>query len=230
MSYHGFGLLALQPSINTSQPAMEFKEIPSTPDLSQFKMTFTQQITPQESSAPIPNRAPPAPDPLPANYSAEAMGCQGKWAVPIKPGNPGYPGFLCLEPLKFDLQYPVFKAFTETTTGSSQPARVDLTTKPTAGGMNIAVDFPGSQPAGSHVTETEQPSGTVTLEALKASCKQYGGAMGPNCCKLPNGINAGIDGGRLVQVLQCDVPKGLGGSLPLIAGAAVVALLLTRGM
>jgi hypothetical protein len=54
--------------------------------------------------------------------------------------------------------------------------------------------------------------------------------MGPNCCKLPNGINAGIDGGRLVQVLQCDVPKGLGGSLPLIAGAAVVALLLTRGM
>lgn len=236
MSYHGFGQFTIigapgVSSVNTAQPTVQTKE-PSSPVPPTFKMVFTQKIEPPpQPAAPIGHRAPAA---LPANYSREAMGCKGKMAIPVQPGKPGYPGFLCIamEPMQVASSFAnIATGGTGSSGGGGMISIAGMATQPTAGGMNVAVPSKSEQAPGSHVTETQQPTGTVTPASFVAACKQVNGTMGtPNCCKLPNGVNMGLQGGQLVQVLQCDVAKGLAGNLPLIAGAAVIALLLARGM
>ena len=62
------------------------------------------------------------------------------------------------------------------------------------------------------------------------TCKQLGGKVGPNCCQMPDG-NIGLSpSGQMVQGVACQ-PSGLGGgSVPLIAGAAIAAVLLMKFM
>jgi hypothetical protein len=248
MSYHGIGLY-IDPNLlatkSTVDPVTQSKEPSPSVVMAKELLPVTQPVTlPVIDYAPISepttHQAPPA---LPPNYSAEAMGCHGKLAVPIKPGDPGYPGFLCVDfqPLiaeKIISPTTMINAFAAGATGGSGGgggvvSMTNMQTQPTAEGMAPATDFPGSNPPGAYETDTKQPTGTVTPASFAAACQQVGGTMGtPNCCKLPNGVNMGMDGGKLVQVTQCSVgaAKGLAGNLPLIAGAAIIALLLARGL
>lgn len=244
MSYHGLGQVMRfgAPSTPTSRPGLEFKKIEPKMDPHEylrkigFKVTTARVISPpQQPKAPIASspghhRAPPA---LPANYSREAMGCHGKMAVPINPGKPGYPGFLCvsMKPLVAKQIYPMIKAFTGGSVSPTGGGRVDLNVKPSARG-NKPINRFKVDPPGAHAPGTQPPAGSVDATSFASACSEYGGTLGtPNCCAFPDGTKLGLDRGRLVEVLQCDVKKGgLGGNLPLIAGAAVIALLVARGL
>lgn len=222
MSYHGFGLIYAggggQQFVNTFKPVVQTQQIQP---IAMAPMVIAQEIEPPYVPAgPIGHRAPPA------NYSAEAMGCHPKMAIPIAPGKPGYPGFLCVD-----------KAPEPPPTPWKPPIEYAGSGKPSSGMKEGVEDLPGKYfveeekedlPEGfpeNYETEKQNGAGTgtMTMEGLALACKSGGGKMGTNCCKMPGDFNVGLQGGQLVQVLQCDV--GLG-SLPLIAGAVVVALLL----
>jgi hypothetical protein len=223
-------------SINFTMTAAPLPAAPSTPRGSSAPI----------ASAPSHHRAPP---PLPHNYSEEAMGCQGKGTpMPIRPGQPGYPGFVCQPKVIFDKPLiateikptQMVQGFVAGATGGRTGVSIaNMPTKPAAtGAANVpASRFPSGNAPGSHLTQTQQPEGTVTPAAFASACQQNGGRLGtPNCCAFPDGTAFGLQAGQLVQVLQCtvdaygDKKSGLGGQLPLIAGVAVLALLLTRGM
>jgi hypothetical protein len=171
---------------------------------------------------------------LPKNYSKEAMGCYPKKAQPIAPGQPGYPGFLCVDKLPTSpvLGIIQLQEFKNIATGSSGSVSIaGIPTQKTATGTPPAKVSSSEKAPGAPTVQTKQPSGTVTPAAFAAACKQVKGTMGTNCCKLPTGVNMGLSGGNLVKVTKCDVSAtGLGKNLPIIAGAAVAILLLTRGM
>jgi len=242
MSYHGLGQLSFQqsfqqiPTVNTAQPTQPTQQISSPlPSDYMIMLPSDQPVMPPppEPVAPIYTAA----KALPSNYSETAAGCKGKAAIPIHQGRPGYPGFLCVDlPTAQAAQVTTFQNIATGGTGSSggsgMVSAAGIKTKTAAGGMNVAVPSKSELAPGSPATDTQQPKGTVTQESFVAACKQLEGTMGtPNCCKLSSGVNLGVQGGVLVQVTQCSVAAaGLGGSLPLIAGAAVVALLLARGM
>jgi len=222
MSYHGRGLgqLTFINQMNTSQPPVQTKPISTTQPvtLTTFKAILPESFT--TTGGTTTHRAEPA---LPSNYSAEAMGCgTGKTALPLPPGDPGYPGFLCIDPIL---------AFMDASSGSGGGGGTFTIANPqtsvqTVGGKPEN-QFPVTPPPGAPQTDTQQPAGAVSPAAFAAACQQSNGTMGTNCCKLPNGVNVGLQNGQLVNVAQCDA-SGIAKSLPLIAGAAVLAMLLLR--
>lgn len=88
--------------------------------------------------------------------------------------------------------------------------------------------LPGQNSGGGDGYSQSAPGASVTPAVFAASCKQLGGKMGTNCCKLPSGASVGLNyAGQMTSVATCD-SSSLSGNLPLIAAAVVGVFLLSR--